>query len=96
MTDKWQTRPIVREGAPYRQDYNFQSKCISGHEPHTGLDIKTDRLTVSRKVTLTPYKRRALSELHSVSAQKNLLGNMYNNLINLLQCLQTTKACDRQ
>jgi hypothetical protein len=45
MTDKWQTRPLVREGAPYGQDCNFQSKCISDHEPQTGLDIKTDRLT---------------------------------------------------
>jgi hypothetical protein len=26
MTDKWQTRPLVREGAPYGQDCNFQWK----------------------------------------------------------------------
>jgi hypothetical protein len=26
VTDKWQTRPLVREGAPYGQDCNFQSK----------------------------------------------------------------------
>jgi hypothetical protein len=26
---------------------------ISGHEPQTGLDTNTDRLTVSRNVTLT-------------------------------------------
>jgi hypothetical protein len=26
MTDKWQTLPLVREGAPYGQDCNFQWK----------------------------------------------------------------------
>jgi hypothetical protein len=42
-----QTRPLVREGAPYRQDSNFQqNKQISGHKPpQMGLDTKTDRLT---------------------------------------------------
>jgi hypothetical protein len=44
-SDKRQTRPLVREGAPYRQDSNFQEEEISGHEPQTGLDTKTDWLT---------------------------------------------------
>jgi hypothetical protein len=26
MTDKWQTRPLVREGAPYGQDSNFEER----------------------------------------------------------------------
>jgi hypothetical protein len=26
MTDKWQTRPLVREDAPYGQDCNFKRK----------------------------------------------------------------------
>jgi hypothetical protein len=26
MIDKWQTRPLVREGAPYGQDSNFQTR----------------------------------------------------------------------
>jgi hypothetical protein len=42
--DKRQTWPLVREGAPHRQDTNFQKKK-SGHEPHTGLNTKTDWLT---------------------------------------------------
>jgi hypothetical protein len=45
MTDKWQTRLLAIEGAPYGQDSNFQPKQISGHEPQRGLDTKTDSLT---------------------------------------------------
>jgi hypothetical protein len=56
MTDKRQTRPLVREGAPHGQDSNFQQEETSGHESQLGLDTKTDRqtdrLTVSRNVTL--------------------------------------------
>jgi hypothetical protein len=40
MTDKWQTRPLDREGAPNGQDSNFHKKKTS-----LGLDTKTDRLT---------------------------------------------------
>jgi hypothetical protein len=40
MTDKWQTRPLVREGAPYGRDSNFQGRINSPE-----LDTKTDRLT---------------------------------------------------
>jgi hypothetical protein len=29
MTDKWQTRPLVREGAPYGQDYGAQDSDSS-------------------------------------------------------------------
>jgi hypothetical protein len=34
-----QTRPLVREGAPQKQDRICQIK--SGHEPQMGLDTKT-------------------------------------------------------
>jgi hypothetical protein len=40
MTDKWQNRPLVREGAPHGQDSNFQTR-----RNIWGLDTKTDRLT---------------------------------------------------
>jgi hypothetical protein len=48
--DKWQTRRLVREGAPQRQDSNFQKttfgqKVISGHESHSGLETMTCWLT---------------------------------------------------
>jgi hypothetical protein len=39
MTDKWQIRPLVREGAPHGQDSNFQTRRSMG------LDTKTDKLT---------------------------------------------------
>jgi hypothetical protein len=41
MTDKWQTRPLVREGAPHGQDSSFQTR----RNIWSGLDTKTDRLT---------------------------------------------------
>jgi hypothetical protein len=37
VTDKRQTRPLVIEGAPQRQD----RKLISGRKSHSGLDTKT-------------------------------------------------------
>jgi hypothetical protein len=47
--DKWQTRPLVREGAPQRQDSNFQTtfgqKVIYGHKSQSGLDTLTCWLT---------------------------------------------------
>jgi hypothetical protein len=57
-TDKWQTRPLVREGAPKWQDSTFQKnkkikKKISGQKSQIGFDTKTYWLTVSCKVTLT-------------------------------------------
>jgi hypothetical protein len=44
--DKRQTRPLVREGAPQRQDSDFQKttfgqKVISGHKSQDGLDALT-------------------------------------------------------
>jgi hypothetical protein len=44
-TDTWQTRPLVREGAPKRQDRNFEEKRISGQKSQIGLDTKTYWLT---------------------------------------------------
>jgi hypothetical protein len=54
--DKWQSRTLVREGAPQRQDSNFQKrtfrqKVISGHKSQSGLDTLTYWLTVSCNVT---------------------------------------------
>jgi hypothetical protein len=48
MTDKRETRPLVREGAPNEQDSNFhirKKREKSGHEPYPELDTKTGRLT---------------------------------------------------
>jgi hypothetical protein len=39
------TCPLVREGAPYRQNRNCLTVNKSGHEPPMGLVIKTDWLT---------------------------------------------------
>jgi hypothetical protein len=57
-TDKWQTRLLVREGAPKRQDSNFGWGGGGGKNlvksPRLGLTPRhTDWLTVSRNVTLT-------------------------------------------
>jgi hypothetical protein len=48
--DKWQTWPLVKEGALQRQDSNFQTttfrqKVISSHKSQSGLDTLTDWLT---------------------------------------------------
>jgi hypothetical protein len=56
--DKWQTRTLVREGAPQRQDSNFQKttfghKVISGHKSQNRLDTLTYWLTVSCNVAST-------------------------------------------
>jgi hypothetical protein len=52
----WLTRqawPLVREGAPQRQDHNFQTELISGRKSHSGLATKTDWPTVSRNITFS-------------------------------------------
>jgi hypothetical protein len=41
VTEKRQTRPLVTEGAPQRQDSKFQKELISGRMSHSGLDTKT-------------------------------------------------------
>jgi hypothetical protein len=44
--DKWQTRPLVREGAPKWQDSDFKKKeKISGQKSQIGLDTKINWLT---------------------------------------------------
>jgi hypothetical protein len=45
-----QTRPLVKEGAPQRQDRNFEEekKKISGQKSQIGLDTKTYWLTDRR------------------------------------------------
>jgi hypothetical protein len=41
VTDKRQTRPLVREGAQQRQDNKIQTELISGLKSRSGLDAKT-------------------------------------------------------
>jgi hypothetical protein len=48
--DKWQTRSLVREDAPQRQDSKFQKttfgqKVIYGHKSQSGIDTLTYWLT---------------------------------------------------
>jgi hypothetical protein len=40
LTDKWQIRPLVRDGAPYKTGQQLSNK-----NQYLGLDTKTDRLT---------------------------------------------------
>jgi hypothetical protein len=51
MTDKWQTQPLVREGAPIEQDCNFHlRKKKFGHGPQEGAryqDLLTDWSSVA-------------------------------------------------
>jgi hypothetical protein len=54
---KLQTRPVVREGAPQKQDHKFQTatfwqEVISGRKSHKGAQYQ-DILTVNCKVTST-------------------------------------------
>jgi hypothetical protein len=41
VTDKRQTRPLIREGAQQRQHSNIQTELISGRKSQGGLDAKT-------------------------------------------------------
>jgi hypothetical protein len=45
LTDKWQTRPLVRDGAPIEQDSNFHIKKNLVMDPRRVLDTKTYWLT---------------------------------------------------
>jgi hypothetical protein len=40
VTDKRQTRPLVREGAQQIQHSKIQTELISGHKSQGGLDAK--------------------------------------------------------
>jgi hypothetical protein len=53
VTDKKQTRPLVREGAQHRQDSKFQTELISGGARHQ--DVLTGRPTDSREGTSTVH-----------------------------------------
>jgi hypothetical protein len=63
---KLQTRPLVREGAPQKQDRKFhiatiRQEVISGHKSHKGAwyqDILTGWLTVSHKLTSFSFSHR--------------------------------------
>jgi hypothetical protein len=72
LTDwQWQTQPLVREGAPYGQDFNFSIKNkYLVMSPRRG---STPRLTVSHSVTLT------LTSITHISAlvKKTLLQRVY-------------------
>jgi hypothetical protein len=41
VTDKRQTRPVVREGAQQRQHSEIQTELISGRKSQGELDVKT-------------------------------------------------------
>jgi hypothetical protein len=41
VTDKRQTRPLVREGAQQRQNSKILTELISGRKSQGGLDAKT-------------------------------------------------------
>jgi hypothetical protein len=46
LYDTWQTRPLVREGAPKRQDSNFEKNNLWSNVPDLGLTPRhTDWLT---------------------------------------------------
>jgi hypothetical protein len=45
VTNKRQTRSLVREGAQQRQDSKIQIELISGRKSQSGLDAKTYWLT---------------------------------------------------
>jgi hypothetical protein len=58
--NKWQTRPLVREGVPQKQDSTFQTtfrqKVTSGDKSQSGLDTLTYWLADRQcNVTLTTY-----------------------------------------
>jgi hypothetical protein len=59
MTDKGETRPLVREDAPIEQDSNFhiggRKKIWSRAPGGCSIPRLTDLLTVSRNVTLTQH-----------------------------------------
>jgi hypothetical protein len=61
-TDKWQTRPLVREDAPQRQECNvptetFRWEIMSGEKPRVGSTPRhIDWLTVSSNVTLLYFR----------------------------------------
>jgi hypothetical protein len=38
VTDEKHTRPLVREGAPQRQNSKFQTEIISSRKYHSGLE----------------------------------------------------------
>jgi hypothetical protein len=50
--DKWQTQPLVREGAPNWQDCNFQNiimitYLLQTHQIHVNIKSKTNTLKIS-------------------------------------------------
>jgi hypothetical protein len=63
VTDKRQTRPLVRRGVPQRQNSNFQTELISGRKSNSGLDTKTYWLTdwlTDRPSVVTWFRLRLL------------------------------------
>jgi hypothetical protein len=74
VTDKRQAIPLVREGAPQRQDSKFQTELISGRKFHSALDTKTywltDWPTVSRNVTSASSQRNGCWELVLISQSR--------------------------
>jgi hypothetical protein len=84
---KLQTRPLIREGAPQKQDRKFQTatfwqEVISGHKLQSGLDIKTYWLTVRHKVTSTSKlgKKTIKSSSNEASVPNFRGGKVHYNL----------------
>jgi hypothetical protein len=69
MTDRWQTRPLVREGAPYGQDNNFQGRMNIGSWALDGArhqDRQTDWPSVAMWLWLWGVSRSSVVREFSV------------------------------
>jgi hypothetical protein len=95
---KLQTRPIVREGAPQKQDRKFQTptfrqEVISG-QVLQGCSIPrhTDRLTVSRKVTSNFDLESSLLMLKLVVLVTTAFWTL-NNVVSAVNCMDR-RSCN--
>jgi hypothetical protein len=75
LTYKQQSRSLVREGAPLRQDNKFQTQTLEKEAISGQTSIKwarhQDILTVSRKVTLTEVPNSILGQ--DTECSRNLI-----------------------
>jgi hypothetical protein len=95
MSDKRQTRYLVREGAQQRQHSEIQTELISGHKSQGGLDAKTYWLTDSRNVIsgLSRSWQRvecdnwltALASTQSFADEKPAVGSHYQETASIEQ-----------
>jgi hypothetical protein len=103
-TDTWQTRPLVREGAPKKklQDCNFQKKKLWSKVPYLGSTPRhTDWLTVSRNVTDFDFDLIGHASYLQVILFATLTSPVTNKKYGLLlltklkQILKKTYPCNR-